>query len=68
MMQLKELLFTESGRRAVLAVVDQVIPSSMEKRRDEGYAGPGEDIHDIIDALQGVLRTPMPSTSRRSTY
>ena len=67
MMQLKELLFTESGRRAVLAVVDQVIPS-LEKRRDEGYAGPGEDIHDIVDALQGVLRTPMPSTSRRSTY
>jgi hypothetical protein len=66
-MQLKELLFTESGRKAVLAAVDQVIPS-LERRRDDGYPGPGEDIHDIVDALQGVLRTPMLSTSRRSTY
>jgi hypothetical protein len=49
-MQLKELLFTKSGRRAVLAVVDQVIPS-LEKRRDDGYAGPGEDIREIDDAL-----------------
>ena len=66
-MQLKELLFTEDGRKAVLAAVNQVIPS-LEKRRDEGYAGPGEDIRGIVDALQGVLRTPMLSTSRRSTY
>jgi hypothetical protein len=51
-MQFKELLFTESGRRAVLAAVEQVIPS-LERRRDDGYEGPGEDIHGIVDALQG---------------
>jgi hypothetical protein len=62
-----ELLFTESGRCVVLAAVDQVIPS-LERRRDDGYAGPGEDIRDIVDALRELLRTPMPSTSRRSTY
>ena len=62
-MQFGELLFTESGRRAVLAAVDQVIPS-LERRRDDGYAGPGEAIHDIVDGLRRVLRSPMPSTSR----
>jgi hypothetical protein len=62
-MQFKELLFTESGRRAVLAAVDQVIPS-LERRRDDGYAGPGEGIRDILEAIQEMLQEPMPSTSR----
>jgi hypothetical protein len=66
-MELKGLLFTESGRIAVLAAVDQVIPS-LERRRDDGYAGPGEDIRDIVNALQGALQTPLPLASRRSTY
>jgi len=59
----KELLFTEIDRRAVLAVVEQVIPS-LERRRDDGYDGPGEDIRGIVDDLRENLRTPM----RRSTY
>ena len=62
-MQFGELLFTESGRRAVLVAVDQVIPS-LERWRDDGYAGPGEDIHDIVDGLRRVLRSPMPLASR----
>jgi hypothetical protein len=62
-MRFGELLFTESGRRAVLAAVDQVIPS-LERRRDDGYAGPGEDIHDIVDGLRRVLRSPMRPASR----
>jgi hypothetical protein len=65
--QFRELLFTESGRRAVLAAVEQVIPA-LERRRDDGYEGPGEDMSGIVDALQEVLRTPMPSTIRRSGY
>ena len=66
-MQLRELLFTESGRRAVLAAVGQVLPS-LERRRDDGYLGPGKDIHDILDALQDILRVPVSSIRRRSTY
>ena len=66
-MRFKELLFTESGRRAVLAAVERVIPS-LERRRDGGYEGPGEDIRGIVDALRDVLQMPMPSISRRSTY
>ena len=59
--------FTESDRRAVLAEVGRVIPS-LEKRRDDGYDGPGDDIRSIIDNLLTILREPMQSSSRRSTY
>jgi hypothetical protein len=62
----KQLFFTENGRRAVLAVVEQVIPA-LERRRDDGYEGPGEDMYGIVDELHGVLRTTT-STIRRSVY
>ncbi|KAF9782758.1 hypothetical protein BJ322DRAFT_169425 [Thelephora terrestris] len=65
--QLKEILFTEPDRRAVLAVVERVIPS-LEKRRDDGYGGPGTDVCDIIDRLRVGLGKSTPSTSRRSSY
>jgi len=58
----KELLFAESDRRAVLAVVEQVIPSL---ERQDG--GPGEDVRRTIDDLLKKLRSQ--STRRRSnTY
>ena len=59
--------FTESDRRAVLAEVEQVI-SRLEQRRDSNYSGPGNDIRHIIDTLLGVLRVPIQSTARQSTY
>ena len=62
-----ELSFPESERRAVLAAVEQVI-QSLEERRDGGYDGPGGDTRSVIDDLLGVLRMPMQSTSRRSTF
>ena len=65
--QLKELFFTEIDRKVVLAVVEQVIPA-LEKRRDDGYEGPGEDIRNIIEALIGVLQVPIQLTGRRSAY
>ena len=63
--QFKELLFTESGRKATLAMVEQVIPLLERRRRKDGYEGPGEDIHDIIDPLLEILRGPVPPTNRR---
>ena len=53
--QFKELLFTESDRRAVLAMVEQVIPS-LERRREDGYDGPGDDIRGIVNDLLRNLR------------
>ena len=61
--QLKQLLFTEIDRRAVLAEVENVIPS-LEKRRDDGFGGPGEDICGFVDDLLERLRVPMPLTGR----
>ena len=63
----KELLFGENERRAVLAVVEQVIPS-LKERRDGGYEGPGEGVLRIIDDLLETLRAPTRSTSRGSIY
>ena len=54
----KELVFTESERRAVLSVVERVIPS-LERRRGGGYEGPGEDIRGIVNDLLENLRVPM---------
>ena len=66
--QFRELtLFTEGGRKGVLGSVERVI-SSLEKRRDDGYDGPGDNIRRIINDLRQTLRVPMQSNSRRSTY
>ena len=65
--QFRELLFTESERKAVLSMVEEVVPS-LERRRDSGYEGPGEDARGIIDDLLNTLRVPTPFTGRRSTY
>ena len=46
--QLKELLFTETDRQAVVDVVERVLPS-LEMRRDDGYEGPGKDIVKLIN-------------------
>ena len=62
--QLKELLFTESGRKATLTMVERVIPL-LERRREDGYEGPGKEIHDIINPLLDILRGPVPPTNRR---
>ena len=65
--QFKKLFFTENDRRVIIAVVEQVIPS-LEKRRDDGYSGPGNDIRHVIDNLLKILREPIRSSGRRSTY
>ena len=59
--QFKELLFSDGDRRAVLAVVEQVIPS-LERRRDDGYEGPGDGVRGVVNALLGKLREPMQLT------
>ena len=51
----KDLLFTEVGRRAVLAVVEEVIPG-LQRRREGGYEESGEDIYGIIGDLLETLR------------
>jgi len=58
------LLFTESHRRAVLAVVERAIPA-FENRRDNG---PGEDVRRIIDELLEVLREPVQSSDQPSVH
>ena len=65
--QFKELLFSESDRRAVLAVVEQVIPS-LERRRDDGYEGPGDGVRGVVNALLGKLREPTQLTSHSPAY
>jgi hypothetical protein len=57
--------FTERSRKAVRAAVDQVIPS-LERRREDSYGGPGEDVRQIIDQLLRILCEPIQSSSRRS--
>ena len=65
--QLKELLFTETDRQAVVDVVERVLPS-LEMRRDDGYEGPGKDIVKLINDLLNDLRIPTVSTGHRSSY
>jgi hypothetical protein len=57
--QFKRLsLFAEEDRGAVLDAVERVIPS-LERRREDDYSGPGDDVRRIIDNLLIVLREPM---------
>ena len=65
--RLKELLFTETDRRAVVTVVERVV-SFLEMRRDGGYEVPGNDIIGLINGLLEVLRKSPTSTSRKSSY
>ena len=58
--QLKELLFTEIDRKVVLAAIERVIPA-LERRRDDGYGGPGDDFRHIVHDLQEILRLPVQS-------
>jgi len=69
MKQFRELsFFSEGGRKGVLGTrVEQVI-LSLEKRRDDGYDGPGDDIRRVINDLRQILRVPIQSNSHRSTY
>ena len=54
--EFKKLLFDDNYRRMVLASVEGVI-STLERRRDNDYEGPGEDVRAIIDDLVEGLRT-----------
>ena len=64
--QFKRLsFFSESDRKAVLAAVERVIPS-LERRRDEGYDGPDDEVCRIIEHLLKVLRVPIQANTRRS--
>lgn len=65
--QFKKLVLSESDSRAILCVVEQVIPS-LERRCDDGYDGPGEDVRGIVDDLVGALRVPMEPARSRSAY
>jgi len=67
-MQFKTLsFFTESSRKAVLAVVDRVIPS-LEMRRDGGYRGLEEDVRNIVDQVLRIIFEPIQPNSRKSTF
>ena len=59
--KLKELWFDEKDRKAVLTVVEQVIPS-LEEGNNEG---PKEDIRCIVGDLVKVLQVPRASTSAK---
>ena len=61
--QLKELLYDEDNRKAVLDMVERVIPS-LEKRRD--YTGPGDDVRKVVNNLVEYLWLPL-RPRRRST-
>ena len=59
--------FSEIDRRAVLAVVEQVVPC-LERRRDEGYGGPDDEVRRIIEDLLKVLREPVQTSGRRPAF
>ena len=66
--QLKRLsIFSESGREAVLAAVGRVVPS-LERRNDEGYGGPDDELRMIIEDLLRVLQEPAQASSSRSAF
>ena len=58
----KELAFSDSCRKAVLATVEQVLPG-LDLRREDDYAGPGDDVRDIINDLVKNLRVPRHQSS-----
>jgi len=60
--QLNGLLFTESDRRKIIAVVDRVIPF-LERQRNGRSEGPGEDVRGVVIALLEILRAPIQSAS-----
>ena len=67
-MQFKMLsFFTESSRKAVLAVVDRAIPS-LEMRRDDSYRGLEEDVRDSdVDQVLRIIFETMQLNNRKST-
>jgi len=62
--QFKSLLFTETDRKKVIAVVERVIPF-LERQRGR-HEGPGEDVRGVVIALLEILRTPIHSKSHGS--
>ena len=65
--QLMELTFDENDRRAVLAMVERVIPS-LERRCDGDDKGPADEVRIIVNNLVEKLgSSPPPSARRRST-
>ena len=65
--QFKRLsFFSENDRKAVLAAIEQVLPA-LERRRDEGYDGPDDEVCRIIEHLLKVLRVPIQANNRRPT-
>ena len=65
--QFRESLLSESGSGVTLGVVEQVTPS-LEKRCDDDYDGPGEDVCAIVNDLVRVLQVPMELARNRTTY
>ena len=65
--QFLEVSFDDNDRKAVLAMVERVIPS-LEKRCDDGYTGPGEEVRDIVNGLVEKLRSPLPTSRRPFIY
>ena len=67
-MQFKMLsFFTESSRKAALAVVDRAIPS-LEMRRDDSYRGLEEDVRDSdVDQVLRIIFETMQLNNRKST-
>ena len=64
--QFKRLsFFSEIDRKAVLTAVEQVVPS-LERRHDESYGGPDDEVRRIIEDLLKVLRVPIQTRSHWS--
>ena len=64
----EELLFDENHRRTVLVIVEEVI-SRLERRRDDGYEGPGEDVRGVVnDFLDRLRLPPSPPSRHRAAY
>ena len=65
--QFKRLSFSESDRKAVLAAVEQVLPS-LGRLRSEHYGGPDDELRMIIEDLLRVLREPARASGSRPTF